>query len=42
MAVDNDGTVFDFLGNSDSFKFKQKIICKTGDDGRKTAEIWFY
>ena len=38
MAVDNDSTV-DFPGNSASFKFKQKIISKTGNDGTENVEI---
>ena len=33
------GALNDFLGNSASFIFKQKIIGSTGDDGTKYVEI---
>ena len=40
QALTNAGTLHNFLGNSASFKFKQKITGKTDDaNGRKDVEI---
>ena len=35
----NNGGIANFLGNSSSFKLKQKITGKTRDDGRKDVKI---
>ena len=36
--MNDDGTLANFSGNIPSFKFKQKIIGLTGDDGTKNVE----
>ena len=38
-ALNDDGTLANFPGNSVSFKFKQKVTSSTGDYGTKNVEI---
>ena len=38
-SLNDDDVINNFLGNSASFKFKQKITDKTGADGTKNIEI---
>ena len=35
----DDGSLANFPGNSASFKYKQKTIASTGDDGPKAVQI---